>query len=115
MCTSVVANTTTHDRGILMIKSLVNILVHPDAFFRDVLKEKENLKNPGLIVVVLGIVSAAYAYLIGGLTGKMLAGNASRHGIDNRYYHNSWRIYRSFLILGDMDRCILPHINDLQG
>ena len=74
MCTSVVANTTTHDRGKLMIKSLVNILVHPDAFFRDVLKEKENLKNPGLIVVVLGIVSAAYAYLIGGLTGKMLAG-----------------------------------------
>ncbi len=58
----------------MMIKSLVNILVHPNAFFQDALKEKESLKIPGLIVVVLGIVSAVYAYLIGGLTGKMLAG-----------------------------------------
>jgi len=57
-----------------MIKSLVTILVHPNAFFQDVLRDKENLKIPGLIVALLGIVSAAYAYLIGGLTGKMLAG-----------------------------------------
>ena len=57
-----------------MIKSLGNLLVHPGAFFQDALKEKESLKIPGLIVAVLGIVSAVYAYLIGGLTGKMLAG-----------------------------------------
>jgi hypothetical protein len=57
-----------------MIKSLANILVHPNAFFQNALLEKESLKIPGLIVILLGIVSAVYAYLIGGLTGKMLAG-----------------------------------------
>ena len=57
-----------------MIKSLGTLLVHPGAFFQDALKEKESLKIPGLIVAVLGIVTAVYAYLIGGLTGKMLAG-----------------------------------------
>ena len=60
--------------GYTMMKSLVNVLVHPNAFFRDALIEKESLKIPGLIVLILGIVSAVYAYLIGGLTGKMLAG-----------------------------------------
>jgi hypothetical protein len=57
-----------------MIKSLGNLFVHPGAFFQDALREKESLKIPGLIVAVLGIVTAVYAYLIGGLTGKMLAG-----------------------------------------
>jgi len=57
-----------------MKKSLVNILIHPTAFFQDALTEKESLKIPGLIVFSLGIVSAAYAYLIGGLTGKLLSG-----------------------------------------
>ncbi len=57
-----------------MAKSLVNALIHPNAFFKDALTEKENLKIPGLIVALMGVVSAAYAYLIGGLTGKMLAG-----------------------------------------
>jgi hypothetical protein len=57
-----------------MIKSLINILVNPNAFFRDASTEKENLKIPGLIVTILGIISAVYAYLIGGLTGKMLGG-----------------------------------------
>jgi len=57
-----------------MRKSLVNVLVHPNDFFRTALAEKESLKIPGLIVLILGIVSAAYAYLIGGLTGEMLAG-----------------------------------------
>jgi hypothetical protein len=57
-----------------MKKSFVNILIHPNAFFHEALAEKENLKIPGLIVLSLGIVSAAYAYLIGGLTGKLLSG-----------------------------------------
>jgi hypothetical protein len=57
-----------------MIKMLGNLLVHPGAFFQDALKEKESLKIPGLIVAILGIVSAVYAYLIGELTGRMLAG-----------------------------------------
>jgi hypothetical protein len=57
-----------------MIKSLVNLLINPNAFFKDALTEKENLKIPGLIVTILGIISAVYAYLIGGITGKMLGG-----------------------------------------
>jgi hypothetical protein len=57
-----------------MVKSLINVLIHPNAFFKDALTEKESLKIPGLIVIILGVFSAGYAYLIGGLTGKMLAG-----------------------------------------
>jgi hypothetical protein len=57
-----------------MKHSLIDILIRPGAFFQDVIAEKESLKIPGLIVLALGIVSAVYAYLIGGLTGKMMAG-----------------------------------------
>ena len=58
----------------MMVKSLVNILINPNAFFKDASAEKESLKIPGLIVLALGIVSAVNAYLVGGLTGKMMAG-----------------------------------------
>jgi len=57
-----------------MKHSLIDILIRPGAFFQDAITEKESLKIPGLIVLALGIVSAGYAYLIGGLTGKMMAG-----------------------------------------
>jgi hypothetical protein len=57
-----------------MKHSLIDILIRPGAFFQDAIAEKESLKIPGLIVLALGIVSAVYAYLIGGLTGKMMAG-----------------------------------------
>ena len=57
-----------------MIKSLVTLLINPNAFFQDTLTEKESLKIPGLVVLALGIVSAVNAYLVGGLTGKMMAG-----------------------------------------
>jgi hypothetical protein len=57
-----------------MKHSLFDILIRPGAFFQDAIAEKESLKIPGLIVLALGIVSAVYAYLIGGLTGKMMAG-----------------------------------------
>jgi hypothetical protein len=57
-----------------MKHSLIDILIRPGAFFQDAIAEKESLKIPGLIVLALGIFSAVYAYLIGGLTGKMMAG-----------------------------------------
>ena len=57
-----------------MKKSLVNILIHPNAFFQDASAEKESLKIPGLIVLILGIISAVSAYLIGSLTAEMMAG-----------------------------------------
>jgi len=57
-----------------MKHSLFDILIKPGAFFQEAIAEKESLKIPGLIVLALGIVSAVYAYLIGGLTGKMMIG-----------------------------------------
>jgi hypothetical protein len=57
-----------------MKHSLIDILIRPGAFFQDAIAEKESLKIPGLIVLALGIVSAVYAYLIGGIMGKMMAG-----------------------------------------
>jgi hypothetical protein len=53
---------------------LFDILIKPGAFFQEAIAEKESLKIPGFIVLALGIVSAVYAYLIGGLTGKMMTG-----------------------------------------
>jgi hypothetical protein len=53
---------------------ILDILIKPRVFFQNAIGEKESLKIPGFIVLVLGIVSAVYAYLIGGLTGKMMAG-----------------------------------------
>jgi hypothetical protein len=57
-----------------MKHSLFDILIRPGAFFQDAIAEKESLRIPGFIVLTLGIVSAVYAYLIGGLTGKMMTG-----------------------------------------
>jgi len=57
-----------------MKPSLIDTLIRPGAFFQDAIAEKESLKIPGLIVLLLGIVSAVNANLIGGLTGKMMAG-----------------------------------------
>ena len=57
-----------------MKNSLLDILIRPRVFFETAIAEKENLIIPGLIVLTLGIISAVYAYLIGGVTGKMMAG-----------------------------------------
>ena len=57
-----------------MKHSLFDILIRPGAFFQEAIAEKENLKVPILIVLALGMVSAINGYLIGGLTGKMMAG-----------------------------------------
>jgi hypothetical protein len=54
--------------------SVFEVLIKPGKFFQDVMAEKENLTIPAFIVLALGIVSAICAYLIGGLTGKMMAG-----------------------------------------
>jgi len=56
-----------------MKKSLFNVLINPDAFFQDAMGEKENFTVPVLIVLVVGIFSAAYGYLIGGLTSQMMS------------------------------------------
>jgi hypothetical protein len=55
-----------------MNPSIIDILIRPDAFFRDLVNKKEDLKVPFLIVLAGSIVAAAYGYLIGGLTAKMM-------------------------------------------
>jgi hypothetical protein len=56
-----------------MKQSLLNVLIRPDSFFAEAMSEKENLVPPALIVLVGSIIAAAYGYLIGGLTAKMMA------------------------------------------
>jgi hypothetical protein len=56
-----------------MNPSIIDILIRPDAFFRDMVRNKEDLKIPFLIVLAGSLVGAAYGYLIGGLTAKMMA------------------------------------------
>jgi hypothetical protein len=54
--------------------SFFEVLIKPGEFFKAASAETESFKIPGLILLALGIVSAINAYLIGGLTGKMMAG-----------------------------------------
>ena len=56
-----------------MKKTLFSVLINPDAFFRDAMGEKENFTIPVLIVLAVSILSAAYGYLIGGLTSRMMS------------------------------------------
>lgn len=50
-----------------------NILISPNAFFRNAINEKESLKVPLLIVLCGAIIGAIQAFLIGGLTGKLMS------------------------------------------
>ena len=49
-----------------------NVLINPDNFYRTVINEKESLKIPCLIVLAGAIIGGIYAYMIGGLTGKLM-------------------------------------------
>jgi hypothetical protein len=57
------------------------ILFSPDAFFRDAMGEEENFTIPALIVLAIGILSAAYGYLLGKLTSQIMA--AAMPGIES--------------------------------
>ena len=52
---------------------ILDILISPNAFFRNAINEKENLKIPLFVVLCGAIVGAVHAYLVGGLTGKMMS------------------------------------------
>jgi hypothetical protein len=56
-----------------MNPSVIDILVRPDLFFRELITKKENLKIPALIVLAGSVVAAAYGFLVGGLTARMMA------------------------------------------
>lgn len=56
-----------------MNRSLITLLTKPDVFFRDFNAEPENLAIPALFVLTGGLIGAIGAYLIAGLTGKMMS------------------------------------------
>jgi len=49
------------------------LLLRPDVFFSNLMKEPESLKYPGIIVVIGAIIAAAAAYIISGIYGEMFA------------------------------------------
>jgi hypothetical protein len=57
-----------------MSRSITDILINPNAFFADVMGEKEDFKLPVIILLAGGIIAAGYGYLIGGLTARMMSG-----------------------------------------
>jgi hypothetical protein len=63
-----------------MKHSLIDILIRPGVFFQDAITEKESLKIPGLIVLVVAIVGAVTAYFISSPTAKMMDGISSGLG-----------------------------------
>jgi len=46
---------------------LVSLLLHPDTFFSERIKEPEDLKIPGIIVIIGAIIAAVGSYLLSGL------------------------------------------------
>jgi hypothetical protein len=57
-----------------MDDSFADLFLKPNAFFQDLMTRKESLRLPALIVLATGIITAANAYLVVGLTAKMMAG-----------------------------------------
>lgn len=57
-----------------MNNSFADLFLKPDAFFQDLMAKKESLRLPALIILAAGIITAVNAYLVGGLTAKMMAG-----------------------------------------
>lgn len=55
-----------------MKRSITEIFSNPDTFFQDLMNGKEDLRIPSLIVIAGGVVAAAYAYEVGGLTGQLM-------------------------------------------
>jgi hypothetical protein len=57
-----------------MSVSIPDILFRPDTFFKNIMNESGSLKFPALIILAGSIVAAAYGYLMGQLSAKMMAG-----------------------------------------
>jgi hypothetical protein len=60
--------------------SFLEVLIKPEEFFKAAIAEKESFKIPGLILLVLGIVSAINAYFVSSPTAKMMDGISSGLG-----------------------------------
>jgi hypothetical protein len=51
---------------------IVGVLINPNVFLQNVINENKNLKLPCLVVLCGAVIGALYAYMIGGITGKLM-------------------------------------------
>ncbi len=56
-----------------MMGIIGDLLLRPDVFFAGRMKEEENLKHPGLVAVIGGVIAAAAAYVISGTYSEMFS------------------------------------------
>jgi hypothetical protein len=56
-----------------MMGMIKDLLLRPDDFFAGRMKEEENLKRPGLIAVIGGLIAAATGYVVSGTYSAMLS------------------------------------------
>ena len=94
-----------------MNPSVTDILIRPDAFFRDMISRKEDLKFPLLIVLAGSLVSAAYGYLVGGLTARMMA--SAMPGIETVILYRGTN--RDLRVLDHLVRRNLSPYDGIQG
>ncbi len=57
-----------------MKNSILTVLLNPDAFFENAIREKESLKIPALIILAGAVVAAAYGYMVGGPVSGLMSG-----------------------------------------
>lgn len=58
-----------------MVRSFIDILLNPGAFFADLTGEREeSYKWPLIIILAGGLAAAGYGYLVGGVSARMMAG-----------------------------------------
>ncbi|MCX6696869.1 MAG: Yip1 family protein [Methanoregula sp.] len=55
-----------------MKNSIFNVLINPDTFYQNVISANENLKLPCMIVLCGAVFGALSAYMLGGITGKLV-------------------------------------------
>jgi hypothetical protein len=63
-----------------MMGKIRDLLLRPDIFFGERMKEPEDLKLPGLIAIIGGVMVAAAAYVVSGTYAEMFSGVAGGMG-----------------------------------
>lgn len=75
------------------------LLFRPDAFFSERMKEPEDLKIPGIIVVIGGITSAVTAYLMSGVYSGLISAAVGEGMVSMMGAFSALSAFFAFLIL----------------
>ena len=75
------------------------LLFRPDAFFSERMKEPEDLKIPGIIVVIGAIISAVTAYLMSGVYSGLFSAAAGEGMASVMGAFSALSAFFAFLIL----------------